>query len=115
MLLAAVVAVASYDLDARLFPEEKTVRAKGAVTWTNTSEQPVSELWWHLYLNAFRDEQSTFMKESGGKLRGDDFVAGEFGSIEVSKLTFDGADLLAAKTFEHPDDDNTDDQTVMKT
>src|SRR5262245_57647785 len=115
MLLAAVVAIASYDLEVRLHPEEKPIRARGTVTCTNSSEQPVGELWWHLYLNAFRDDKSTFMVESSGKLRGDQFVAGEYGSIEVGVLTFEGADLLAAKTFEHPDDDNVNDQTVLKT
>jgi hypothetical protein len=115
MLLAAVVAIASYDLEARLFPDEKTVRAHGTVTWTNTSERPVNDLWWHLYLNAFRDKSSTFMLESGGRLRKADFVEGNFGSVEVDKLEFEGADLLASRTFEHPDDDNTNDRTVMKT
>src|SRR5687768_1920344 len=115
MLLAAVVAIASYDLDARLFPEEKLIRAQGTITWTNTSEHPVDALWWHLYLNAFRDKASTFMVESGCKLRKADFVAGEFGSIEVEKLEFEGRDLLATKSFEHPDDDNENDKSVMKT
>lgn len=115
MFLAAVVAIASYDLEARLLPEEKLIKAQGTITWTNTSDRPVEALWWHLYLNAFRDRSSTFMLESGGRLRKADFIEGEYGWIDVEQLEFEGRDLLAQKTFEHPDDDNDKDRTVMKT
>lgn len=114
-MLPLIVAIASYDLEVELFPDQRVLEAHGTITWTNTSEVPVDELWWHLYLNAFRDNDSTFMRESGGKLRKAEFVDGEFGSIEVARLELDGADLLARMTYEHPDDDNTLDRTVMKT
>jgi hypothetical protein len=114
-MLPLIVALASYDLQVELFPEEKVVIGKGTVTWVNSTAAPVEELWWHLYLNAFRDEDSTFMVESGGKLRKAEFVDGEYGNIEVSKLELQGADLLAKMSYEHPDDNNDKDRTVMRT
>lgn len=106
----------TYDLDARLSPEDKTVTGEGTITWTNRGDRPVRELWWHLYLNAFKNDRSTFMRESdGGKLRGDVFERGEWGYIDVTRLQARGEDLLAGRTFEQPDDGNTEDRTVMRT
>src|SRR4051812_38249931 len=59
-----------YELEAKLDPAQKRVTGRARITFTNTSERPLSELCFHLYMNAFRDEQSVFMKESGGFLRG---------------------------------------------
>ncbi len=104
-----------YDLEARLDPSAKTVAGKGIVAWTNEGSVPVRELWWHLYLNAFRNDRSTFMIESKGKLRGDAFERGHWGAVEVTRLAARGVDLLPRRTFEHPDDDNVEDRTVMRT
>jgi hypothetical protein len=104
-----------YDLSARLDPIAKTVVGTGTVAWTNRGAKPVRELWWHLYLNAFKNDRSTFMLESKGQLRGDEFERGEWGHVEVNALAVRGHDLLAGRTFEHPDDDNEEDRTVMKT
>lgn len=106
----------TYDLEARLDPAEKTVTGKGTIRWTNRGDRPVRELWWHLYLNAFKNDRSTFMRESdGGKLRGDVFERGAWGYIDVTQLESRGADLLASRTFEQPDDGNEADRTVMRT
>lgn len=109
-----------YDLEAHLHPEQKRVEGAGRVLWTNHGSRPVRELWWHLYLNAFRNDRSTFMVESnGGKLRGDEFDRESWGWIEVTTLTAKlgdaSGDILAKATFEHPDDDNEDDRTVLRT
>jgi hypothetical protein len=105
-----------YDLSARLRPEDKSVEGQGQIRWSNKTDTPVRELWWHLYLNAFRNDHSTMMIESsGGKLRSETFERGKWGSIDVTRLSLDGVDLLGARTFEHPDDDNTEDRTVMRT
>ena len=44
----------------------RSYAAAALFVWTNSSHVPVRELWWHLYLNAFRDERSTFAIESKG-------------------------------------------------
>lgn len=109
--------VVSYALKATLDPAEgvKTVKGSERVTWRNPSDVPVSELQFHLYLNAFKDKQSTFMKESGGQLRGDEMPEGKLGNVEITSLkTADGADLLPGLEFVHPDDDNADDRTVAR-
>jgi hypothetical protein len=107
--------IVHYKIDARLDTEAKMVAGEETLTWRNTSEVPVSDLWFHLYLNAFKNDRSTFMTESGGSHRG--FGAGkdQWGHIDVTKITIkDGPDLTAAMEFMQPDDDNKDDQTVMR-
>ena len=75
----------------------------------------MGEIWLHLYLNAFRNNESTFFRESGGQLRGDRMPEEGWGSIDVTSLRrADGVDLTKAMRFEHPDDDNAKDRTVVR-
>jgi len=107
--------VASYDIKARLLPDQKKVVGSEVLTWLNTSESPVSELRFHLYLNAFKNNRTTFMKESGGASRGFKADLDNRGFITVEKIRIrDGADLTPSLAYLQPDDGNADDQTVMK-
>lgn len=108
--------VVDYDLSVRYSAGDKKLFGEGKVTWQNRTPFAVRELWWHLYLNAFRNDRSTLMKESqGGRLRKDVFKDEKWGWIELTKLESRGADLLEERVFEHPDDDNLEDRTVMRT
>jgi hypothetical protein len=112
-LPAHAVAVASYEIDVRLDPDAKALAGRERIAWTNPSSEPVAELRFHLYLNAFRNSQSTFFLESGGQLRGDRMPDDGWGWTDVTSLrTAAGADLTAALRFEHPDDGNALDRTV---
>lgn len=120
----------SYTIAATLDPEARTVEGSERVTWRNPDKVPVDELQFHLYLNAFRNERSTFMRESGGRHRG--FSArGEdvWGGIDVTRMviatpqpgdaapvgtyTAEETDLTDRIRFIQPDDGNPDDQTVI--
>lgn len=114
-LPAAAVSLADYDMRVRLDPEARTLRGEQRIVWRNPAPEPVGELWFHLYLNAFRNSRSTFFVESGGQLRGDRMRGDGWGWIEVRSLRrADGTDLAAGATFEHPDDDNAEDRTVWR-
>ena len=58
--------VVSYTMDVRLRPETQSVDGTMELVWRNTSNMAVDKLYFHLYLNAFSDKDSTFMRESGG-------------------------------------------------
>ena len=58
--------VVSYTIRATLKPALKEVHADMDLVWRNTSAQPVSELYFHLYLNAFQSRETTYIRESGG-------------------------------------------------
>ncbi|MET0414203.1 MAG: M1 family metallopeptidase, partial [Polyangiaceae bacterium] len=81
-----------YELTARLDAAKKQVQGAARITFTNTSRVPLDALLFHLYLNAFRDDDSVFMRESGGFLRGQR-AEGE-GRIELESLAIAGRDAL---------------------
>ena len=60
--------IASYKIEARLDPVRHVLTASQTLTWTNTGSSPVDTLPFHLYLNAFKNEQSLFMQSSRGAL-----------------------------------------------
>lgn len=95
----------TYELRARFDPRAHRVTGEGHIVWTNTSERPQRELLFHLYLNAFRDQGTVFMRESGGRLRGVRFRGR--GAIDIEALTLDGRDLLAAAVRELVPGDRT--------
>src|SRR5215470_19762315 len=109
--------LASYKIDVQLKLDDKQrpnhLEGLERLTWLNHSQDTISDLQFHLYLNAFKNEKSTFFEESGGQLRGDEFQPGEWGWIDVNQMKLAGGEDLTSKIeFIHPDDDNSDDQTV---
>jgi hypothetical protein len=107
--------VSSYDIRVRLDAEAKRLSGDERLVWRNPSSDAVGELWFHLYLNAFRNSESTFFSESGGHLwRGRGEEDG-WGGIDITSIRrADGVDLTGATSFEHPDDENAADRTVLR-
>ena len=102
-------------IEAEFEPETQRLRGVERLRWRNTASAPVDELVFHLYLNAFANDRSTFMRESGGEMRGAAFREGRWGWIEVrSMTTADGTDLAAGGEFVQPDDGNPDDRTLAR-
>lgn len=107
--------IVAYQISVRLDAATKQLDGREHITWRNPSTESVSDLWFHLYLNAFKNTKSTFFHESGGQLRGDRFADGKWGWTHVRSLRLsDGTDLTSSMRYVHPDDDNADDQTVVQ-
>ncbi len=107
--------IANYDLEVKLAPETRTFEAHETLTWHNKSTDPITELQFHLYLNAFRNNRSTFMKESGGSMRGSKIDKDGWGYIDVTRIALpSGEDLTSRMQFISPDDNNADDKTVFR-
>lgn len=101
--------VASYDIRATLDPAAKTIRGTQVLTWLNDSPDTVATLQFHLYLNAFKNEKSTFLRGRSSPPPRD------WGWIDVTRLRLAGGeDLTARLRFIQPDDANADDQTVAE-
>jgi hypothetical protein len=104
---------ADYTIHVELDPERHTLTGKETITWRNPTDAPASELWLHLYLNAFKHERTSLMRSrarDGLPLP----APGGWGSIDVQTLKAQGRDLLPALRFERPDDGNADDDTVAR-
>ncbi|WP_442602144.1 M1 family metallopeptidase [Paenibacillus sp. KN14-4R] len=107
--------VVEYHMNVELLPDTKELRGQQAITWINPGMKPVDHLYMHLYPNAFASKKTTFMRESGGQLRGDKALEDSVGSMKLNKLqTQNGQDLTGRMWFVQPDDGNTDDHTLLK-
>jgi hypothetical protein len=119
--------IADYTISVKLDPDKKQLTGKQQLTWRNTSADAIGDLWFHLYLNAFRNSDSTFFRESRGQLRDDEMPEDGWGWIDVDSMTLrDGGaggatgaaganvDLKASMRFEAPDDGNKEDRTVAR-
>ncbi len=78
------VGVADYTLYASLDAASHCVHGVGTIRWRNASSVPVRELWLHLYLNAFKNDRSDFLRERVGG-RGSATPEG-YGWIDLRKL-----------------------------
>lgn len=104
-----------YHISVALNTDNRTLQGLETVTWTNPGKQPVRELYWHLYPNAFESKKTTFNRESGGQLRGDKAKEGSVGGMSVQSIAMEqGEDLSMLTSFVQPDDGNKDDRTLMK-
>lgn len=107
--------VVEYHINVQLVPDTETLIASETVTWTHPGVKPVSDLYFHLYPNAFASPETTFMKESGGKLRGDTMPENGFGSMSLKDLrTSEGTSLMQRIQYVQPDDGNINDKTLIK-
>jgi Peptidase family M1 domain len=117
--------IASYVIDARLDPAARKVLGKETVTWVNRSAEPQATLWFHAYWNAFKNSKSTFYRDSADQEGFRDEAPSrtgryptrkpdEWGWTKVTHASLaGGTDLLPSLRWQHPDDDNADDQTVF--
>jgi hypothetical protein len=108
--------IANYTITARLFPKTKTIRATEKICWHNRTQDVVGTLQLHLYMNAFKGSETTFMQERRQSKR---FSYGrkrkKWGNIVIAHIqTAKGVDLTACQRFIHPDNDNINDRTVVE-
>lgn len=99
-----------YEIQARLEDiDEKPKRLVGSETirWTNRSGEPVGDLWFHLYLNAFANNRSAHMSEAGGTLRGKSTEEIEkenwWGWQQIESITVGGIDVTDTLRYRTPD------------
>lgn len=107
---------ANYHIDVTLDTQRKMLSGSEVLVWKNITDLPVQELRFHLYMNAFRNLKSTFLREYSRRHR-------RFGEIDPQKLG--GIDIRYLILNEHreitdriefirPDDGNSHDSTVIR-
>lgn len=84
---------ASYTIHASLDEKDKVVHAKERLHWKNIASGAADTMVFHLYMNAFKNNESTFMKESKGVHRGNKQDKAGWGAIDVTKLVIAGVDV----------------------
>jgi hypothetical protein len=109
---------ADYRIEARLDGPTKRLDGTLELRWANRSGEAVSDLWFHLYLNAFSNNRSTHLVEADGKLRNERMEDG-WSWIRVVAIRVAGAadggfqDVLPSLRHRRPDDGNEEDRTVF--
>jgi hypothetical protein len=108
--------VVDYRIDARLDPSTHRVEGRQRLTWRNPSPtDSVTEVYFHLYLNAFRNTRSTFFRERPGWFGGIRDGQGDWGGIDLGAVRLaDGTDLTADVRFADPRSINPDDRTLVR-
>ncbi len=107
---ARALGVASYRISARLDPTSHRVDGKETIHFVNRSTRALGELYFHLYLNAFKNEASTFLRSPFGEARST-LRASDWGYIDVTRCTApslgpgDLWPLHVAGTPDEPDDE----------
>jgi hypothetical protein len=97
--------IANYNINVKLDTETRQLHGNQVLIWHNQSTDTITELQFHLYLNAFRNSESTFIKESGGQLRGIFIEKGGWGFSDVKKIAVVyGSDLQNSIQYLHPSD-----------
>ncbi len=127
--------IANYRIDVSLDTKTKRITGSEMILWHNKTDSPAQDLRFHLYLNGFRNEKMSFLKESGGSHRGNEMDKKGYGFSQIGKLqvladtsgtapvigdlaAHPQVDAMADKTaqieFIAPDDGNTDDRTYFR-
>jgi hypothetical protein len=109
---------ASYDIDVTLDPATRTLTGSEIITWRNPGAIPAYSIRLHLYWNAFRNTNSTWLKQR--QLAGDNALGaapeGDFGYTNVTALKIlnpDGSETeLPNVRHISPDDQNRDDRSL---
>ncbi len=104
---------ANYDIKVTLDTEVKQIKGTEVLRWRNISSQAAHELQFHLYMNAFKNNKSTFIIESGGSASRLRKKKG-WGWVDINSFEINNQDLKDRITFIQPDDSNAFDQTVIK-
>ena len=112
---------ANYTIDVTLDARARTLNARETLVWTNVTNASTDELQFHLYYNAWRNDESTWMREHkltswwqrASTERADDRAAIDISSFAIKGGTIAPADLTKQMRFIAPDDGNKDDRTVI--
>ena len=109
---------ANYDIDARLDDAAKSIKGTATIRWRNITDQPTSELQFHLYWNAWRDQESTWLREQRiagiyQPPRTDAWSSIDVTSLRLREPSGDMRDVTKDVRFTAPDDGNASDRTVM--
>ncbi|MEJ6614732.1 MAG: M1 family aminopeptidase [Saprospiraceae bacterium] len=108
--------IANYDIEVHLDHKGKNASCIQKLNWKNTSPDTLRELRFYMYMNAFKDLKSTYLKNTR-KMFGQDLnnrTEKEWGHIEVTQaVDRNGNDLVQNQEYIQPNDGNALDETVL--
>lgn len=110
--------IANYDITVDLNHDTKIATCSQVIRWKNTSPDTLSSLRFYMYMNAFKDMQSSYLMDSEGKMFGRNIAdrsAKEWGHITIDQMTDGrGSDLTTEMRFIQENDGNAADQSILE-
>ncbi|HET6613884.1 MAG TPA: M1 family metallopeptidase [Kofleriaceae bacterium] len=112
--------IASYRIEASFdpAPDKRRIVGKLLLTWKNAGTAAVTKLPFHLYMNAFKNADTVFMRESRGHFRTARANDNGWGWIKVSTIRINGGDDVRAEAKfvgdEGPGSSLPRDETVLE-
>jgi hypothetical protein len=110
--------IVRYTMDVKLDTATNVISGWEILEWRNTTGGAQQEFPFHLYHNAWKNNRSTFAKESGWRLSRPGMREEDYGYTNVKSLKVLEAkgEIDITNTFHYiqPDDANVDDQTVFQ-
>lgn len=108
--------MANYQIDCVLDHNAKKVDATQSILWVNPSPDTIHELRFYMYMNAFKNAQSSYL--DGVNLRAfglnlEERKPEEWGYIEVTKCIRNGKSILNRAKYIQPNDGNEMDESVL--
>ena len=107
--------LASYEFDIEFDYEGHKVSGTEKIIWKNSGPDSVGHLRMYMYVNAFKNNQSSYLRNSGMNVMGQGLAnrkEPDWGWIEVHRIAQDGGSPLRTK-YVQPNDGNEEDQTVL--
>ena len=113
--------IANYTMTVELDPKTHRITGHEHLEWHNVQKEAAPSLAFHLYMNAFKNEESVFMRErAAGEGRQEQHRKDQkWGSVDVKKLVVGGIDLRPKATIARCGEDEPEkpdcpkDETVM--
>ena len=108
--------IANYDIVVNLDHNAKLASCTQKLTWKNTSPDTLRELRFYMYMNAFKDRESTYLRNRKNMLRQNLLTRKEeeWGHIKVTKaVDVEGNNLVENQKYIQPNDGNEFDQSIL--
>ncbi|RMH77412.1 MAG: M1 family peptidase, partial [Calditrichaeota bacterium] len=108
-------------MDVRLNVDTRRIQGKEILTWTNRTDFPATDLQFHLYYNAWRNDRSSFLSSvryrgwNLSQYREDDWAYCNVTSMRIlPQGEFVENDVTNSLEYIQPDDGNPHDRTVLR-
>ncbi len=115
------IPLANYEIDVTLDVEKRLINGTEILTWHNNTFYSTDTLPFHLYYNAWRNDQSSMLKSvryrsrSLSDYRENDWAYCDVQSIKILPANgWTETDISATMEFIQPDDGNEQDRTVLQ-
>lgn len=108
--------ITNYTMNVTLDHEKKMAFGTSRIVWHNPSNERVNELKMYMYLNSFKNMNSTWLKPTRGEVFGTPLgerKEEEWGFITIDSISVEGGSNLTSGIRYIQEDGNTDDQSVL--